>query len=154
VAPMPNRLTLARALHWTTAVLVLGLLAASDPATRATLGGLFALVGGAFVAHAALRGPVARPGPRSRARPAARLLHLAIHRGLLAAVALTILTGLPAGMAGPEIAEGLGGGSPVWHGRAFDAMLALAAAHVVLNLWRSSLGEPAFRTMTGGSSPG
>lgn len=153
MASLLDRIPLGRTLHWINAILVLGLLAASDPGTRDTLGAAFAIVGSALVAHALLRGPLARPGPRTRAMPAARTLHLVLHRGLLAAVVLTIATGLPAGMAGPDIAAVFGGPSPagtLWHDRAFNLLLALAAAHIVFNFWRDGvLGEPAFRTMTG-----
>lgn len=152
-----GRLRVGRALHWTTALLAIAVGVASDPATSATIGALFAVVGGAFVVHALIRRPLAHPGPVSKRSPAMRTVHLAVHRGLLAAVALTILTGLPAGMAGSGVAEAFGGGSAetlLWHGRAYAVMLTLAASHVIVNLWRSSaLGEPAFRTMLGDGRP-
>ena len=79
--------------------------------------------------------------------------HLALHRGLLAALVAVVVTGLPAGLAGAGVAGGFAwaGGLAPWHDTAINALLVLAGGHVVFNLWReAALGEPAFRRVTGG----
>ncbi|MEM9146914.1 MAG: hypothetical protein AAGC57_11995 [Pseudomonadota bacterium] len=140
---------LGLALHWLTAVLVVAVAVASDPGTQRVLGGLLALVGGAFVLRAVLVGALSPVTPRMRGW--ARAAHLGLHRGLLVALAGLIATGLPIGMAGPGVAEMVGPGDPwlaLWHSRFFALTFALAAGHLVFNIWRgAALGERPFAAM-------
>ncbi|MEO1600866.1 MAG: hypothetical protein AAFU49_10420 [Pseudomonadota bacterium] len=136
-------------LHWAVAVLVAAVAVASDQGTQRVMGGLLTLAGGAFILRALLVGPMTRPSPRLVGTP--RLVHLALHRGLLVVLAGLIGTGLPIGMAGPGIAEALGGGSEAlgaWHSRFYALTFALAAGHVIFNIWRgAALGERPFAAM-------
>ncbi|MGF1503431.1 MAG: hypothetical protein ACFBSD_16640 [Paracoccaceae bacterium] len=145
-----DRRTTLLILHWSTALLAIAVLVASDPGTRAALGGLFVLVGLGFVLRAVILGPQARPGPKLVG--GLRWVHLAIHRGLYAIIVLTVATGLPAGLAGEAVAENFGGASQMtrdWHDLAFTALLWTAVAHVLFNAYRETfLGEKVFVRMT------
>lgn len=118
-------------LHWAAAVLLLGQVAASSEGMRAGAAWLYALVVAAWLARAALAGPMARPG--AALGGALATAHLAIHRGLLGLVALTALLGVAA--PGPL------------HSQLIYVTLAGAAVHLTFNLWRQSRGEAVLRRM-------
>lgn len=134
------------ALHWTVAVLVAALGLAREPGPGALIGGLLAVAVPAWIALLAVSGAWARP-PR---RPLwARALHLAVHRGQIAALAALVATGLPAGMAGETVAAALGGPSgDAAYAWSYRAVLALAGAHLFLAMGREAVGgEAIFRRM-------
>ena len=118
-------------LHWASAVLLLGMLAATDDGMRRGAAYLFAVAAALWVARSVLAGPMARPG--AALTGAAAAAHLAIHRGLLTLVAVTAVAGLVA--------------APALHGRLIYATLALAAVHLCFNLWREASGEKVLRRM-------
>jgi len=140
---------LSIALHWSVAILFLLRAVARDGAMAHILGGLLAIAVIAWIALMMAIGQRARP--TQDLPPALRIAHLAIHRGLIGALGLLVLVGLPGGLAGPGMAATLGGPSDqaaLWLGRLIYAVGGLALAHFLFNAWReAALGARVFQRM-------